>query len=336
MKDIPDTPNRRWLVTGAAGFIGNNLAAFLMDRGEQVVGLDNFFSGKRGNIDRLERRYGNRFTFFEGDILDRSVLVNAIAGCSAVAHLAAQVSVIRSIDLPDETHEINTNGFLRVMQMAVEAGVENLVYASSCAVYGDQDSLPLTESQVSRPMSPYAASKLANEAYAAGFRVCMPKLKIVGFRFFNIFGPWQDASSGYAAVIPKWIDILLEGRRPVLFGDGSATRDFCYVDDVCQAIWRAVACGAAANGEVFNVASGIATRLDSLYATIGKVLKEAGHLPDIPTPACQPARAGEIRHSFGNPEKAAKVLNFHVEIGLEEGLRRTLHKEFGMEFPSNA
>ncbi len=201
------------------------------------------------------------------------------------------------------------------MQAAAAAGSESLICTSSCAIYGDSDALPLVESSVPRPMSPYAASKLANEAYAAGFRVFAPRLNTVGLRFFNTFGAWQDAGSGYAAVIPKWIDTLLAGKQPILFGDGGATRDFCHVDNVCQAIWQSAAAGASASG-VYNVASEIPTRLDALYDAIVAALKDAGYSRGFPQADYQPWRVGEILHSYGNPKKAKSELNFNVEVSL--------------------
>ena len=329
MSHKPNQFQRRWLVTGVAGFIGSNLAAFLLDRGETVVGLDNFFSGKRANIERLVRAYGSRFDFIEGDILDAEVVRRAVEGCRAVAHLAAQVSVIRSIDLPKETYDINTNGFLSVLQGAAASGVESLIYASSCAVYGDNDALPLHESEEPRPMSPYAASKLANEVYAAGFHILAPNLNVVGLRFFNIFGAWQDAAGGYAAVIPMWIGLLLNGKQPILFGDGSATRDFCHVHNVCEAIWCAANAGDSVNGKVFNVASGIPIRLDALYSLIVQLLCEVGVSTELPRPTYKPWRTGEIMHSYGSPTKSSELLHFRCEVTLENGLRNMLVEEYG-------
>jgi UDP-N-acetylglucosamine 4-epimerase len=323
-------PMRCWLITGAAGFIGSSLADYLLDHGQCVVGLDNFFSSKRANIDRLEFRYGSRFRFIKGDILDTNVLSLAMEGCDVVAHLAAQVSVMRSIKMPKETHDINTTGFLNVLQCADKAGAKSLVYASSCSIYGDNDKLPLVESEEPRPMNPYAASKLANEAYAAGFRILAPNLSIVGLRFFNIFGAWQDANGSYAAVIPKWIGLLKDGKQPLLFGDGSASRDFCHVQNVCEAIWRSAMAGRSVSGKVFNVASGTATRLDELYALIVRLLREKFLTYDFPEPIYQPWRNGEILHSYGSPTRSADLLDFRCEVALEEGLRRMLAEEYSV------
>ncbi len=323
---------RRWLITGAAGFIGCNLARFLLERGERVVGFDNFFSGKRENIDRLERRFGKGFAFCEGDILDSPTVAKAVRDCNTVVHLAAQVSVIRSIDNPGETHAINGTGFLNVYLASARAGVASFVYASSCAVYGDNPALPLAEGVEPSPLSPYAATKLANEVYAAGLAVVAPNMAAVGLRFFNIFGAWQDASGGYAAVVPKWTGLLRQGQQPILFGDGSATRDFCHVDNVCEAIWRTTQRGEQAGHAIFNVGTGVSTRLDALYASICKSLRDGGCEGRLPEALHQPARDGEIRQSVAATEKAATGLGFKARVGVEEGLRRLLSEEHGLSF----
>ncbi len=334
MIDISATgdPPRRWLITGAAGFIGSNLSRFLLARGETVVGFDNFFSGKRENIDRLEQSFERTFKFHEGDILDPKGLSAAMVGCTVVAHLAAQVSVVRSIDAPSETHDINCTGFLNTYRAANQEGVSSFVYASSCAVYGDNPALPLSEDAVPRPLSPYAATKLANEVYGAGMAVTAPDMKAVGLRFFNIFGPWQDATSGYAAVIPRWIDLLMAGEAPVIFGDGSATRDFCYVGNVCEAIWQAAGLKRQTAPAVFNVGTGVPTRLDTLYETIWSALADGGVQSVLPRPRQEPARDGEILQSFAEMSQTDAVLGVGPRIGLAEGLRRLLAEQYGFAF----
>ena len=330
--DQPERAGHRWLITGAAGFIGCNLARFLLERGQRVVGFDNFFSGKRENVDRLERRFGDSFAFREGDILDRPAVEDAMRDCSAAVHLAAQVSVIRSIGDPRETQAINGTGFLNAYLAAAEMGVSCLVYASSCAVYGDNPALPLSERAEPRPLSPYAASKLANEVYAAGMALTAPHMRVVGLRFFNIFGAWQDAAGGYAAVIPKWIGLLMAGKPPVLYGDGSATRDFCHVDNVCEAVWRAADRRPGGGHEVFNVGTGVSTRLDTLHATIRRKLEAGGFDGKLPSPTLEPAREGEIRQSVADIAKAKGGLGFRPEVGLEEGLSRLLSEQYGLRF----
>lgn len=327
----PPVAARRWLVTGAAGFIGSNLSRYLIERGETVVGCDNFLTGKRDNVDRLVRRFGDRFTFHEGDILDRAFLDRAVAGCAVVAHLAAQVSVQRSLDDPEETHAINGTGFLNVYRAAAAAGVGRFVYASSCAVYGDSDALPLGEETPPRPLSPYAASKLANEHYAAALALTAPGMVAVGLRFFNIFGAWQDAAGGYAAVIPRWVDALLSGTRPILYGDGSATRDFCHVDNVCDAIWRAAEPGRLEAHGVYNVATGVRTRLDALFEAIREAVAAFGAPGPFPEPEKRPWRKGDIVHSVAETARARAVLGFSARVDLREGLARLLAEQYGAE-----
>ncbi len=334
MANRPTHKPRRWLITGAAGFIGSNLARFLLERGERVVGLDNFLTGKRENVERLEKQFGRDFVFHEGDILDPESVAGAVRDCTTVAHLAAQISVLRSINEPEETHAINGTGFLNVYLASARTGISSLVYASSCAVYGDNPALPLSEDAAPRPLSPYAATKLANEAYAAGIAIAAPQMTAVGLRFFNIFGAWQDASGGYAAVIPKWINLLMSGRPPILYGDGTATRDYCHVDNVCEAIWRAAERDEAAGHAVFNVGTGISTSLDTLYHMLRQKLRDGGFRQDLPAPVYEPARDGEIRQSVADTTKAAADLNFRAAINLEEGLCRLLSEQHGLSFGS--
>jgi UDP-N-acetylglucosamine 4-epimerase len=326
----------RWLVTGAAGFIGCNLARFLLERGEHVVGFDNFSSGARGNIDRLERQFGVGFDFREGDIRDPAAVIAAMRDCATVVHLAAQISVMRSIEQPEETHAINDAGFQIVHQAAARTGVSSLVFASSCAVYGDNPAFPLSEDAEPRPLSPYAAAKLANEAYAAGMALAAPRMATVGLRFFNIFGAWQNAAGGYAAVIPRWIERLMEGMPPVLYGDGAATRDFCHIDNVCEAIWRAADRNMVTHGAIYNVGTGVSTRLDALYRLICEMLQQAGLKREFPVPVREAPRAGDIRYSVADTAKAEAGLGFRATIALDEGLRRLLAEQYGLPRPCAA
>lgn len=320
-----------WFVTGAAGFIGSNLCTLLLQEGGSVVGYDNFLTGRRENIDRLSALGGGRFRMIEGDIRDRPALDRAMSGCSRVAHLAAQVSVQRSMDDPLETNAINVDGFLNVLLAAADKGVHTLAYASSCAVYGDSEDLPLGEGSVPRPLSPYAASKLINEHYAGALAPRRPDMGIVGLRFFNIFGPWQDHRGGYAAVIPKWIDACLEGVRPILFGDGSATRDFCYVGNVARLVADLGAAGRATPGHrVFNVASGRPVTLADLFEVLKRALTARGIALGFDRPDQRPWRTGDILHSSARIDRSVRDLAYRPAVDLEAGVDLILDQQYGL------
>ena len=315
---------RKWLITGVAGFIGSNLAEYLLLNGQIIVGIDNFFTGKKDNIERLKNTYSSTFSFFETDILEISSIEKAIKDCEVVIHLAAQVSVIRSIDYPQETHEINSTGFVKVLDLSRMMNVDTFIYASSCAVYGDNKELPLCEMSLTSPKSPYAASKLSNEAYGLGYSDISSKMKIIGLRFFNIFGPWQDCSSGYAAVIPKWISTLIEGDKPIIYGDGSSTRDFCYVENLCKAIYMIANTKTLPSNEIFNIGSGIETRLDDLYDLIIKTLLSKNLIKKYIKPNFLPNRDGEILNSLSNINKSRKFFNYNLDFDLEEGIKKLI------------
>lgn len=321
----------RWLVTGAAGFIGSNLCAHLLDSGAHVTGLDNFSTGREANIKRLKALpQSQNFQFYQGDILDSGAVAEALAGIGILVHLAAQVSVQQSIADPKETDTINRSGTEEVFATAGEAGVKKIIYASSCAVYGDNDDLPLDENSTLSPLSPYADSKLANERDAAAMASKNPEISLIGLRFFNIFGPWQDFNGGYAAVIPRWISLLMAGEQPVAFGDGSASRDFCHVSNVCDLITKTGSGTAQPGAHVFNVGTGEAVSLNTLYAAITDRLRAHGQNPAFDLPAYQPWRDGDILHSHGKIGLARKTLGFSPATGLGEGLDSILRDEYGL------
>jgi UDP-N-acetylglucosamine 4-epimerase len=325
---------RAWLVTGAAGFIGSNLCAHLVGEGETVVGIDNFATGARANVDRVAALGGARFRFLEGSILDRRLLDRALAGVATVVHLAAQVSVQQSFDDVTHTNAVNVGGFLEVHGAAVAAGVRRFVYASSCAVYGDNPDLPLSEDAPPRPLSPYAVSKLVDEHYAAALRLRAPEMDAVGLRFFNIYGPWQDHRGGYAAVIPRWIDAVIRGERPVIYGDGGATRDFCFVGDLAAVIARIGRDGAAGERRVLNVGTGVATSLIGLYRAIERVLEARGIAPPGGGPDFQPWRAGDIVHSRGDISRLRDAIGSMPATDLATGIDRLLDAQYRL--PSKA
>lgn len=298
------------LITGGAGFIGSHIAQRLTQRGDTVRVLDDLSTGDRANLDGID------VDLRVGSVLDRGALASAMEGCRYVFHLAAQVSVPASMDDPAHTHEVNTTGTMRVYEAARAAGVERCVLSATCAVYGDEPTLPKRETSQLAPASPYAASKLAGEIYGQVWSRGLG-LEVVSLRYFNVFGPRQSPEGGYAAAIPVFITRLLAGRPVTIFGDGGATRDFVFIDNVVDANLRAaVAPGVA--GQVFNIGTGVETSVLDLYRTIRDA---AGFSAE---PSFGPERAGDIRHSVGDISLAREVLGWTPRVGISEGLKQTV------------
>jgi nucleoside-diphosphate-sugar epimerase len=300
------------LVTGGAGFIGSHMVRMLLDRGIPVVVLDDLSTGKRENLAAV----AESITFIEGSILDRALLDRAVASCSHVFHFAAQVSVAKSMALPDETHLINTTGTLNVFEAARAAGVSRVVYAASCAMYGSVPGLPKLESDPPNPQSPYAVSKYVGEIYGACYTESM-ELDVVSMRFFNVYGPRQDPSGGYAAAIPSFITSMLSGAVPTIHGDGLQTRDFVYVENVAAACFLGSQVPEAA-GLSFNIGTGCETSIVDIIKTLAEHLK-------IPyAPEFGPARLGDVRRSVASIDRAREILGYVPEVDLNEGLKRTI------------
>ncbi len=299
----------RSLVTGGAGFIGSHLATALLSRGDRVRVLDDLSSGHRRNLVEGAE-------FIEGSVVDEAAVRAAAAGCGTVFHLAAEVSVPRSWEDPERAFRINLEGAERVFRLAGEAGVRSVVFASSAAVYGPTPSLPSKESDPFDCASPYAAHKAAGElllqAYARRYGFHAASL-----RFFNVFGPRQDPKSAYAAVISAFMDAAAAGRRPLVFGDGSQTRDFVPVADVVEAIRLAADPSRSLRGEAFNVGLGERRSLLDLIATLSKV---SGRELD---PEFHPPRAGDVPHSCASIERATRELGYAPPVSFEEGLAAT-------------
>ncbi len=304
------------LVTGGAGFIGSHVAARLLEDGHRVRVLDNLSTGRQSNLDFLQRTYGERFEPILGDIRDRDVCRRACDGVEFVFHQAALASVQRSIENPADSTAVNVLGTVNVFTAAREAGVRRVVAASSSSVYGDTPTLPKHEEMPTLPRSPYAANKLAGEHMARVFAGTMG-LETVSLRYFNVFGPRQDPNSAYAAVIPLFITALMTGDRPTIFGDGTQSRDFTYIDNVVDANLRASTC-ADGTGEAVNVACGDRFSLLDLLDQLGRII---GKKAD---PQFLPPRAGDVLHSQASIEKARRLFGFQPGIGFEEGLRRTV------------
>ena len=317
---------RTWLITGAAGFIGSNLVEELLSLGQTVVGLDNFSTGSQANIDDASGRasgFTGSFRLVEGDIRQPASCRAACSGVDYVLHHAALASVPESIADPVTNSQVNVEGFLNVLVAARDTDVRRVVYASSSAVYGNTTTIPQVEHVVGEILSPYAASKAANEQYAMAFEHAYG-LSTIGLRYFNVFGRRQDPNGAYAAVIPRWVANLLGNEPCEIFGDGETTRDFLYVADVVQANILAATAELTKASGVFNVACGHETSLNQLYRTIRRELLH--HQPDLETsePRHAAARLGDIRRSVADISKARTRLGFAPGYQPDEGLREAL------------
>lgn len=318
---LPNTP-RRWLVTGAAGFIGSHLTETLLTLGQHVVGLDNFATGSRRNLEAAAGDHP-RFRFIEGDIRDAAACAEACAGVDVVLHQAALGSVPRSVADPLTSHQVNVDGFVNVLLAARDAGVRRFVYASSSSVYGDHPALPKREPEIGTPLSPYAVTKRVNELYARTFQDHYG-LEAIGLRYFNVFGPRQDPDGPYAAVIPRWLGQMLARRACTINGDGETSRDFCYVANAVQANLLAAAAPPEATGRVYNVAVGDRTTLNALHAHLGRALVGLGVLSEAPAPVYAPFREGDIRHSLADVSAAREALGYAPSHRIGEGLAETV------------
>ncbi len=309
------------LITGGAGFIGSHVCDALMADGVQVRCFDNLATGKRANIAHLEAR--DAFTFVQGDLRSLDDLKSAMEGAAAVVHLAALGSVPRSIADPLASEAANLTGFLNLLEAARHAGVKRIVYASSSSVYGDSAELPKREGTEGRPLSPYAVTKVMDEAYAHLYHH-MHGMQLIGLRFFNVFGERQDPEGPYAAAIPKFIRAFLKHEAPEVHGDGKQTRDFTYVGNAVQAVQCALKVDYAVAGDVFNIAFGdrcdLLTLVDHLrthLARIDPAIAGVGisHKPDRP---------GDVRDSLADISKAERLLKYAPEFDLSAGLERAV------------
>jgi UDP-N-acetylglucosamine 4-epimerase len=306
------------LVTGAAGFIGSHLCDALIRAGETVVALDDLSDGRRENVVHLLSQ--PRFRFVEGSILDSALVERCTQDTRAVMHLAAQVSVQRSFEDPKSNERVNCEGFLNCLHAAGRAKCEAFLYASSCAVYGDSNALPLREDATLRPLSPYAETKLMNEYDAATLASKFPNMSLIGLRFFNIFGPRQNATGSYASVIARWIKARVIGERPVIFGDGLATRDFCFVGNVTEFLTRAEERTPRPGNWIVNIGTGIATNLLHLDAEVRAIGALRGYGPDFPLPRHESSRQGDIEHSVADIGLLKREFNFEPRYSLVQGL----------------
>lgn len=302
----------KYLVTGGAGFIGSHIVERLLREGESVRVVDNLSTGSLVNLAPLK----DRIEFIQGDLCRPEVAEQATRGIETVFHQAALASVPRSVDAPLETHEACATATLNLLDACRRGGVRRLVYAASSSAYGNCAEMPISEKQAPSAMSPYAAAKLAGEFYVEAFAATY-SLETVRLRYFNVFGPRQDPSGPYSAVIPLFVAALLAGRQPTIFGDGTQSRDFVYVENVAAANIRA-ANARGISGQVFNIASGYSLSVNDLLRRICE------HLGKDFAPRYAPPRAGDVLHSWADIEAARRDLGFQIEVDLSEGLRRTI------------
>ncbi len=307
----------KYLVTGGAGFIGSHIVQTLLEQGASVRVLDNFSTGKRENLAELKQQFdGNQLEVLEGDLRDGSRVDEAVRGIDIIFHEAAFVSVPQSMEEPQTCFDINVSGTSLLFEAARKAGVRRAVVASSAAVYGESDALPLVEETPLQPKSPYAVSKRVNEMYAELFTGVFD-FEVVALRYFNAYGPRQRPDSMYAAAVPIFARRLLDNKPVTVFGDGGQTRDLINVRDIVRANLIASEHPSAA-GKTFNICTGVETRLLDLLDVMYELL------PNAPTHQFAPPRAGDIYRSVGSPQKAADVMNFRAEVSLVDGLKEVI------------
>lgn len=298
------------LITGGAGFIGSNLASFLVSKGYRVRIIDNLSTGKIENISDLMERV----EFISGDITDSNLLKNVLEDIDFVVHLAAITSVQRSMEDPELTYKVNSEGTVKILELCEKFKIKRFIFASSCAIYGNPEKLPVSEDSEPSPLSPYAESKLLAEKFCLDY--LRKGLDSVVLRFFNVFGPKQDAESPYSGVISIFIKKILKGESPVIYGDGEQTRDFIYVDDVLSAIEKAMN-SKLSKERVFNIGSGNRYSINYTFEILKKISRFSG------MPEFKEERRGEIRHTLADISKAEKILGWKPEIPFQEGLLRT-------------
>jgi UDP-glucose 4-epimerase len=307
----------KYLVTGGAGFIGSHIVQTLLEQGTSVRVLDNFSTGKRENLEPLIQQFDeNRLEILEGDLRDASHVEEAVRGVEIIFHEAAFVSVPQSMEEPQTCFDVNITGTSRLFDAARAAGVRRAVVASSAAVYGDSDALPLVEETPPRPLSPYAVSKRVDEMYAELFTSSFG-FEVVALRYFNVYGPRQRPDSMYAAAVPIFARRLLDGKPVTVFGDGGQTRDLINVRDVVRANLIASEHPKTA-GKILNICTGVETRLLDLLDVMYELL------PNSPSHEFAAPRAGDIYRSVGSPQKASQVMGFRAQVSLLDGLKEVI------------
>ena len=324
---LPAEPHS-WLVTGVAGFIGSHLLETLLELNQSVIGLDNFSTGYRHNLEEVASLVTadqwRNFTFIEGDIRDIDDCRKACRGVEYVLHEAALGSVPRSLEDPCLTNANNVSGFLNMLVAARDAGARRFVYAASSSTYGDHPDLPKQEEKIGRPLSPYAVTKFVNELYAEVFARAYG-FKTIGLRYFNIFGQRQDPDGAYAAVIPKWFAALIKNETVYINGDGETSRDFCFIENCVQAnLLAAVVGNEAALNQVYNVAFGERTSLNELYGMIRARVAGCNPAAQAAQPEYRGFREGDVRHSLADISKARELLGYEPRFSVSDGLDKVV------------
>jgi len=314
--------NKSILVTGGAGFIGSNLCEALLEKGNKVVCLDNFATGKRENLKKLF--IDANFTLIEGDIRNLDDCLRATKNIDYVLHQAALGSVPRSIKDPITSNDVNVSGFLNMLVASRDNGVKRFVFAASSSTYGDSESMPKVENIIGKPLSPYAITKYVNELYADIFSKTYG-LETIGLRYFNVFGRKQDPNGAYAAVIPKFVSQLMNGESPVINGDGNYSRDFTYIDNVIQAnLLSLVTTNEKAINTVYNVAYGDRNTLNDLMVCLKEYLSEFDSKISNIEVIYGPNRTGDIPHSHASVDKAKELLSYNPQFTLQKGLKEAV------------
>jgi len=321
-KTLQATP-KLWLITGVAGFIGSNLLEFLLKLNQRVIGLDNFATGFQANLTEVSQAVTptqwNNFTFFEGDICNLDTCHHVCEGIDYVLHQAALGSVPRSIKDPITSNAANVTGFLNMLVAARDAKVQSFTFASSSSTYGDHPALPKVESVIGKPMSPYSVTKLINELYADVFSKTYG-FNTIGLRYFNVFGKRQNPNGAYAAVIPKWSAAIIKNEPLYINGDGETSRDFCFIENAIQANILAAVANESAKNQIYNVALNDRTTLNQLFNYIKQELEQQGGIDYQHKPIYQSERAGDVKHSQANIEKAHEYLGYEPEYRVREGI----------------
>lgn len=317
---------KKWLITGCAGFIGSNLLETLLKLDQTVIGLDNFATGHQHNLDEVKELAGSRqwrnFSFIKGDIRDITACQMAVKGVDYVLHQAALGSVPRSLKDPIATNETNIGGFVNMLVVSRDAEVTSFVYAASSSIYGDHPGLPKVEDRIGKPLSPYAITKYVNELYAEVFARCYG-FKTIGLRYFNVFGKRQDPDGAYAAVIPTWIAAMIRNDEVIINGDGTTSRDFCFVENAVQANLLAATASETSKNEVYNVAVSDITTLTQLFGYLKSILNK-NDIPFAGNPVYRDFRKGDVLHSQADIEKAVYGLGYAPVYRLRQGLEAAM------------